>query len=101
MALQQTVISLQSGPVEVRLARVLEELDRERQAVGEIQRSLLPASLPEVPGFEMSPYYQPSEPASGDYYHLVPRIHDQWGFFMRVYLVAGHPGGVVRAWCRQ
>ena len=34
MALQQTVISLQSGPVEVRLARVLEELDRERQAVG-------------------------------------------------------------------
>ncbi len=41
MDLQQTLISLQSGPVEVRLARVLEELDRERQAVGEIQRSLL------------------------------------------------------------
>jgi hypothetical protein len=27
MALQQTLISLQSGPVEMRLARVLEELD--------------------------------------------------------------------------
>src|SRR5207253_10947041 len=82
MALQQTLISLQSGPVEVRLARVLEELDRERQAVGEIQRSLLPASLPDLPGFEMSPYYQPSEYASGDYYVVVPLIDVQWGFVM-------------------
>src|SRR3989440_13023307 len=88
MALQQTLISLQSGPVEVRLARVLEELDRERQAVGEIQRSLLPASLPELPGFEMSPYYQPSEHASGDYYDVVPLIDDQWGFVMAD--VSGH-----------
>ncbi|MGH9742283.1 MAG: PP2C family protein-serine/threonine phosphatase [Candidatus Acidiferrum sp.] len=72
----------QSDPVDVRLARVSEELDRERQAVGEIQRSLLPASLPQLPGFEMSPYYQPSEHASGDYYDVVPLIDDQWGFVM-------------------
>src|SRR5438132_1192649 len=83
MALQQTLISLQSGPVEVRLVKVLEELDRERQAVGEIQRSLLPASLPDLPGFEMSPYYQPSEYASGDYYDVVPLIDDQWDLTRR------------------
>jgi len=95
MALQQTLISLQSGPVEVRLARVLEELDRERQAVGEIQRSLLPASLPELPGFEMSPYYQPSEHASGDYYDVVPLIDDQWGFVMADVSGHGTPAAVI------
>jgi phosphoserine phosphatase RsbU/P len=95
MSLQQTVISLQSDPPELLLARALEELDRERKAVGEIQRSLLPASLPAIPGFEMSPYYRPSEHASGDYYDVVPLVDDQWGFVMAD--VAGHgtPAAVI------
>jgi phosphoserine phosphatase RsbU/P len=88
MSLQQTPISVQADPAEARLARALAELDRERKAVGEIQRSLLPASLPEIPGFEMSPYYRPSAHASGDYYDVVPLINDQWGFIMAD--VAGH-----------
>jgi hypothetical protein len=61
MELQEAASRLQSNDAETRLARVLAELDRERKAVGEIQRSLLPASLPEIPGFEMSSYYRPSE----------------------------------------
>jgi phosphoserine phosphatase RsbU/P len=88
MTPQQAPISLQPHPAEVRLATALAELDRERKAVGEIQRSLLPASLPEIPGFEMSPYYRPSAHASGDYYDVVPLINDQWGFIMAD--VAGH-----------
>jgi sigma-B regulation protein RsbU (phosphoserine phosphatase) len=95
MALNQTLVSLQSDPVEVRLARVLEELDRERQTVGEIQRSLLPASLPNIPGFEMSPYYQPSDHASGDYYDVVPLIDDQWGFVMADVSGHGTPAAVI------
>lgn len=74
MNLQQTLISLQPDATEVRLARALEELDRVRKAVEEIQRSLLPTSLPEIPGFEMSPYYRPSQHARGDYYDVVPLI---------------------------
>jgi phosphoserine phosphatase RsbU/P len=94
MSLQQTLTSLQSAPAEVLLA-MLSELDRERKAIGEIQRSLLPASLPEIPGFEMSPYYRPSGHASGDYYDVVPLINDQWGFVMAD--VAGHgtPAAVI------
>jgi len=88
MNLQQTPISLQPDPADVRLARALAELDRERRAVGKIRRSLLPASLPEIPGFEMSPYYRSSKHASGDYYDVVPLIEDQWGFVMAD--VAGH-----------
>ena len=81
-------ISLQPDPAEVRLARALAELDRARKVVEEIQRLLLPASLPEIPGFEMSPYYRPSAHAGGDYYDVVPLINDQWGFIMAD--VAGH-----------
>jgi len=36
----------------------------------------------------MSPYYRPSDHASGDYYDVVPLIDDQWGFVMAD--VAGH-----------
>jgi sigma-B regulation protein RsbU (phosphoserine phosphatase) len=87
MTLQQTPVSLQPAPAELLLA-TLAEWDRERKAVGEFQRLLLPASLPEIPGFEMSPYYRPSGQASGDYYDVVPLIDDQWGFVMAD--VAGH-----------
>lgn len=92
---QQTLISVQSDTLEMRLERALEELDHERRAVGEIQRSLLPASLPEIPGFEMSPYYRPSKHASGDYYDVVPLVDNQWGFVMAD--VAGHgtPAAVI------
>lgn len=94
MNLQQTSLSLQSDPAEMILA-TLAQWDRERQAVGEFQRLFLPASLPEIPGFEMSPYYRPSAQASGDYYDVVPLIDDQWGFVMAD--VAGHgtPAAVI------
>ena len=95
MNLQQTPIFLPPDTAEVRLAGALEELDRVRKAVGEIQRSLLPASLPEIPGFEMSPYYQPSGHASGDYYDVVPLIDDQWGFVMADVSGHGIPAAVI------
>ena len=88
MTLRQELISLQPNPAEVRLSGALSEMDRERKAVGEIQRSLLPASLPKIPGFEISLYYRPSEEVSGDYYDVVPLIGGQWGFVMAD--VAGH-----------
>lgn len=86
---------LQLEHAEARLARALEELDGERRAVGEIQRSLLPAVLPEIPGLEMSAYYRPSDRAGGDYYDVVPLVGDLWGFVMAD--VAGHgtPAAVI------
>src|SRR6185312_16366154 len=54
------------------LGTALASLDRELQAVGEIQRSLLPNSLPSIPGFEMAAYYSTSARAGGDYYDFFP-----------------------------
>ena len=95
MNLQQTPISLDAA--KVHLASALEELDRVREAVEEIQRSLLLTSLPEIPGFEMSPYYQPSQHASGDYYDVVPLIDNQWGFVMADVSGHGIPAAVIMA----
>ena len=79
------------------LAAVLAALDRELQAVGEIQRSLLPESLPVIPGFELAAYYQTSARAGGDYYDFFPLSDGGWGLFIAD--VAGHgtPAAVLMA----
>ena len=64
------------------------ELHRELKVVGEIQRSLLPEVLPEIPGFDIASYYQPSAMAGGDYYDIVPLANDLWGLIVAD--VAGH-----------
>lgn len=72
-------------------------LERERKAIGEIQQWLLPAALPEIPGFEMSPYYRASEQAGGDYYDVVPLVDGKWGFVMADVSGHGTPAAVIMA----
>ncbi len=55
------------------LANAYGALDRELQVVGNIQRSLLPSQLPEIPGFELAARYQPSAHAGGAFIDL-PRL---------------------------
>ncbi len=50
------------------LAKALSTLDRELQAVGDIQRSLLPQHLPEIAGFDLAAHYRTSARCGGDYY---------------------------------
>lgn len=64
------------------------ELHREVKVVGEIQRSLLPASLPTIPGFDVAAYYQPCAMAGGDYFDIVPLAGGVWGLIVAD--VAGH-----------
>jgi sigma-B regulation protein RsbU (phosphoserine phosphatase) len=54
------------------LAAALATLDRELKTVGQIQRSLLPETLPTIPGFELAAHYQTSARAGGDYYDFFP-----------------------------
>ncbi len=79
------------------LSAALGELDRELQVVGEIQRSLLPAQLPAIPGFDLAAYYRTSARAGGDYYDFFPLNNGAWGIFIAD--VAGHgtPAAVLMA----
>lgn len=79
------------------LTEALAALDTELQAVGEIQRALLPSQLPEIPGFEVSSFYQSSARAGGDYYDIFPTEDGRWGIFIADVSGHGTPAAVLMA----
>lgn len=56
-------------------AQQLEMQDRELERAREIQESLLPKSIPQVPGFEVAAAWHPARVVGGDYYDVM-RIGD-------------------------
>lgn len=54
------------------LSKSLEEafggVEHELRTIAEIQKSLLPASVPRMPGLDVAVHYQPAQRAGGDYY---------------------------------
>jgi serine phosphatase RsbU (regulator of sigma subunit) len=57
------------------LHRVLDrqrELEQELQFARQVQRALLPESLPSVPGYEFWVHYEPAHHVGGDYYGFIP-----------------------------
>ena len=54
------------------LARANQQIDLEARQVGELQRALLPASLPRIAGLEIAASYEPSGRAGGDLYDFFP-----------------------------
>jgi len=72
-------------------------LDREFKVVGDIQRSLLPAELPEIPHLDLAAWYQPSTQAGGDYYDFFPLAAGQWGLFIADVSGHGTPAAVLMA----
>ncbi|AGL18915.1 SpoIIE family protein phosphatase [Actinoplanes sp. N902-109] len=66
----------QLAPVAAMLASLAEsrwELDHERQIAITMQQSLLPESLPELPGWDLGGRYQPATgQVGGDWYDVVP-----------------------------
>ena len=54
------------------LAHANEQIDRDARRVGELQRALLPASLPRIAGLEIAASYAPLGRAGGDLYDLFP-----------------------------
>ncbi len=75
----------------------LKRLDRELKTVGEMQRSLLPETLPVIPGFEMAAWYQTSARAGGDYYDFFPLPDGSWGLFIADVSGHGTPAAVLMA----
>ncbi|MEU5088445.1 SpoIIE family protein phosphatase [Streptomyces sp. NPDC021356] len=72
--------------VEAEAARREAEADRARlaHALAVLQRSLLPDSLPAVPGLETSVYYHTASPhrLGGDFYDLFQIDGKRWAFFL-------------------
>src|SRR5262249_33621009 len=79
------------------LERALDEVDDELKAVGDIQRSLLPAAMPPIPTMAVAAHYQTSRHAGGDYYDFFPLPEGRWGLFIADVSGHGTPAAVVMA----
>lgn len=72
-------------------------LDRELKVVAEIQRSLLPSTLPDVPGLDFAAHYQTSKRAGGDYYDFFQLPGGRIGFLVADVSGHGTPAAVLMA----
>jgi sigma-B regulation protein RsbU (phosphoserine phosphatase) len=79
------------------LSTALNALEAELQVVGDIQRSLLPAELPRIPGFDLAASYRTSARAGGDYYDFFPLDDGSWGIFIADVSGHGTPAAVLMA----
>jgi sigma-B regulation protein RsbU (phosphoserine phosphatase) len=79
------------------LQRAYDALDRELKVVGDIQRSLLPAELPQIATLDLAAHYQPAQRAGGDYYDFFPLPDGKWGIFIADVSGHGTPAAVLMA----
>jgi sigma-B regulation protein RsbU (phosphoserine phosphatase) len=79
------------------LKRAYEVVERELKVVADIQRSLLPVTLPEIPGLELAAHYQTSQWAGGDYYDFFQLPGGRWGFLIADVSGHGTPAAVLMA----
>ena len=73
------------------------QLERELRTVADIQRSLLPRSLPPIPGLDMAAHYRTSRHAGGDYYDVFALPGGRYGLLIADVSGHGTPAAVVMA----
>jgi sigma-B regulation protein RsbU (phosphoserine phosphatase) len=79
------------------LKKAYDAVDREMQVVAEIQQSLLPTSLPQIPSLDIAVHYQTSKRAGGDYYDFFPLENNRWGILVADVSGHGTPAAVIMA----
>jgi sigma-B regulation protein RsbU (phosphoserine phosphatase) len=70
------------------LKRAYETIDAEVKVVSDLQCSLLPKALPDVPTLDLSVHYQTARQAGGDYYDFFPLSDGRLGILIAD--VSGH-----------
>jgi phosphoserine phosphatase RsbU/P len=75
-------------------------LDRDMRSVGDLQRSLLPPELPEVPGLTLAIHYAPSARAGGDYYDFFVLPNGRLGLWIADAAGHGAAAAVIMAMTR-
>jgi len=80
-----------------KLREAYESVDRELRVVSSIQRSLLPATMPDIPGLHLAAHYQTSQRAGGDYYDFFRVAGNRWGILIADVSGHGTPAAVMMA----
>ena len=79
------------------LKRAYETVDRELRHVADIQRSLLPKTIPEIPTLGLAAHYQTSQWAGGDYYDFFALPDGKYGILIADVSGHGTPAAVMMA----
>ena len=84
------VIELEHGLLEKsrELAEANTEMETDLRAAAELQRSLLPDAIPDVPGYRFSWYFRPCTFVAGDMLDIFQLDENHWGFYLLD--VSGH-----------
>lgn len=79
------------------LKAAYEAVDYEMKVVADIQRSLLPKTMPDIPTMSLAAYYRASHRAGGDYYDFFPLPDSKWGILIADVSGHGTPAAVLMA----
>jgi serine phosphatase RsbU (regulator of sigma subunit)/anti-sigma regulatory factor (Ser/Thr protein kinase) len=82
-------------------ARQRERIEQELRIARLIQQTLLPKVLPELPGWQVSAYYQPAREVGGDFYDFVELPDNQMGIIVADVTDKGVPAALVMATTRS
>ncbi len=74
-----------------------ERFEQELLVARRIQHALLPTTVPDLVGWEFSPYYQPAREVGGDFYDFVPLADNRMGLVMGDVSGKGVPAAVLMA----
>jgi sigma-B regulation protein RsbU (phosphoserine phosphatase) len=77
--------------------KAYDQVDKELKVVADIQRSLLPTTLPAIPTLDLACHYQTSTRAGGDYYDFFELPDGKWGVLIADVSGHGTPAAVIMA----
>ena len=77
-----------------------ERLQKEMQVAQEIQHTLLPASFPDIEGYELASYYEAAKEVGGDYFDFVEVDRDTLGVVVADVSGKGVPGSLIMTMIR-
>jgi serine phosphatase RsbU (regulator of sigma subunit) len=81
-------------------AQERERIEQELRVARLIQQTLLPKTLPELPGYDVAAYYQPAREVGGDFYDFVDLEDGRMGLVVGDVTDKGVPAALVMATTR-
>jgi predicted ester cyclase len=81
--------------------RMRERIEQELRIARLIQQTLLPRTLPELPGYDLAAYYQPAKEVGGDFYDFLELEDGRLGLLVGDVTDKGVPAALVMATTRS
>jgi serine phosphatase RsbU (regulator of sigma subunit)/anti-sigma regulatory factor (Ser/Thr protein kinase) len=82
-------------------ARERERLAQELKVARLIQQTLLPRAVPDLPGWQITPYYEPAREVGGDFYDFIELPEGRLGLLIADVTDKGVPAALVMATTRS